>query len=601
MRHARATARTTSASHHASCPASVGLSRRESTPDNRRQPAGHECRAKIRRRSAAPGHRHRRLTATAGARPCSAAPERPSGCPPRRFTRSRTSSWPPSDSSPRRSPAATATRDPDLSSIESLDRARIQWDEAIRVYETMLAGFAENAEVHVAPGHRLPRSPSDRRCPAGARRSRAASIHAARMSTASRRWRMDSATGLRTPRRSLLKASTLDDGNPITLYGLAQQLIKSGRREQASGRAPDVSGVCNRSDRASRLGRAVRRPPSSVSACFDKRPAWRRSFRSDRIDRASRCCWRGTTRRRSPNSDAPPPPTRCRRFAWRSDRGRDRRRRPQARAAAAGAQRRSRPPWTRRRIGPKPIGSRRRVLGRRAVRQERRAVDCRDSSGATTTSDRGWRSRTSSWKRDAPPKRNNRSRRRSRSIPDSGSAHYRLGQLYQTLSLLPQAVQEFETAATLTPLVGLDRLYETIGGLYVNQADFDRAVDAYAKRVDVNPNNADAHRKLGEIYFLQGRDDEALAEFVAALLIDPRNSDALAAACQVYVRMGRYAEAVDSATTGAGARRPAQRGPLRARDVADAAWAGGRRKERARDLSARCRRRRWRARSASRS
>ena len=131
-------------------------------------------------------------------------------------------------------------------------------------------------------------------------------------------------------------------------------------------------------------------------------------------------------------------------------------------------------------------------------------------------------------------------------IPASGPAHYRLGQLYQIQSLLPPAVRELETAVALGPLVGLDRLYETIGGLYVNQANFDGAVDAYVKRVDVNPNNADAHRKLGEIYFLQGRDDEALAEFAAALLIDPTSSAALAAACQVYVRMGRFAEALDT-------------------------------------------------------
>ena len=40
-------------------------------------------------------------------------------------------------------------------------------------------------------------------------------------------------------------------------------------------------------------------------------------------------------------------------------------------------------------------------------------------------------------------------------IPDSGLAHYRLGQVYQTLTMLPRAVQELETAAVLDPLVGL--------------------------------------------------------------------------------------------------------------------------------------------------
>src|SRR5258706_288680 len=66
-------------------------------------------------------------------------------------------------------------------------------------------------------------------------------------------------------------------------------------------------------------------------------------------------------------------------------------------------------------------------------------------------------------------------------IPDSGQAHYRLGQLSQSRSLLPLAAGELEAAAALGPLVGLDRLYETIGGLYANQARFDDAAGAYLK------------------------------------------------------------------------------------------------------------------------
>jgi len=130
-------------------------------------------------------------------------------------------------------------------------------------------------------------------------------------------------------------------------------------------------------------------------------------------------------------------------------------------------------------------------------------------------------------------------------IPGSGQAHYALGQVYQNLSFLPQAVREFEESATFDPLVGRDYLYQTIGGISVNQANFDGAVKAYAKRIDVNPNNAESHRKLGEIYFLQGRHDEALAEFSAALLIDPRDAEAYAASGQIYLRAGKFAEAVE--------------------------------------------------------
>ena len=132
-------------------------------------------------------------------------------------------------------------------------------------------------------------------------------------------------------------------------------------------------------------------------------------------------------------------------------------------------------------------------------------------------------------------------------MPDSGAAHYRLGQLYQIQSLLPPAVREFETAVALNPLVGLDRLYETIGGLYVNQADFDGAVDAVRQTRGRQPEQRRRPSKARKrSIFCRASDDEALAEFAAALLIDPRSSDALAAACQVYVRMGRFAEALDT-------------------------------------------------------
>jgi tetratricopeptide (TPR) repeat protein len=131
-------------------------------------------------------------------------------------------------------------------------------------------------------------------------------------------------------------------------------------------------------------------------------------------------------------------------------------------------------------------------------------------------------------------------------IPDSGQAHERLGQLYQGLSLHPEAVAEFEKAARFNPIAGQDHLYETIGALYANQADFDATVGAYLKRIEVNPNNGEAHRKLGEIYSLQGRYEAALAEFTASVLLNPKDVEAHAASSQVYLRLGRYGDAVEA-------------------------------------------------------
>jgi tetratricopeptide (TPR) repeat protein len=128
----------------------------------------------------------------------------------------------------------------------------------------------------------------------------------------------------------------------------------------------------------------------------------------------------------------------------------------------------------------------------------------------------------------------------------SGQVSYRLTRLYQRLSLLPQAARTFQESEALGPIVGRDGFYQSWGSLLVNQADFDGAIAAYAKRVDVNANSAEAHRQLGEIYFLQGRDEEALAEFLVSVWLDDTDAKAHAAAGQAYVRLGKSAEAIAS-------------------------------------------------------
>ena len=126
----------------------------------------------------------------------------------------------------------------------------------------------------------------------------------------------------------------------------------------------------------------------------------------------------------------------------------------------------------------------------------------------------------------------------------SGQVAYRLAQIYQRQSLLEQAVAAMKESDTGGPVIGRDYFYQSWGSLLVNQADFDGAVAAYLRRIEVNPNSGEAHRQLGEIYFLQGRDDEALAEYAVATWLDPGDARALAAAGQAYARMPKYPEAI---------------------------------------------------------
>ncbi len=124
-----------------------------------------------------------------------------------------------------------------------------------------------------------------------------------------------------------------------------------------------------------------------------------------------------------------------------------------------------------------------------------------------------------------------------RAVPGSGAAHYRLGQLHRADARLPDALAAFRASARLTPIVGQDHLHLTIGSASVDQADFDGAVAAYAARLDVNPNNAEAHRQLGEVYFLQGRDVDALAEHSVAAWLMPASAKAHAGRGHALLRL----------------------------------------------------------------
>jgi tetratricopeptide (TPR) repeat protein len=122
---------------------------------------------------------------------------------------------------------------------------------------------------------------------------------------------------------------------------------------------------------------------------------------------------------------------------------------------------------------------------------------------------------------------------------------YRLGQLLESQSRLADAARAYEASlAAGAPLLGRDALLQRLARVRANQADFDGAIRAYAERITINPNSAEAHRSLGEIYYLQGRDDEALAEFLVAVWLDPMDGRAWAALGKVQVRAQRYAEAL---------------------------------------------------------
>jgi tetratricopeptide (TPR) repeat protein len=137
-------------------------------------------------------------------------------------------------------------------------------------------------------------------------------------------------------------------------------------------------------------------------------------------------------------------------------------------------------------------------------------------------------------------------RRTIETLPTSGRAHYALGRLYQRQGLYDQALQELNRAVTYRPLIGLNGIYQSIGALNTARQNFDAAMNAYEARVELQPNDADAHQDLGDTYARLGRRAEALAEFAMVSTLATGRTDALTAMAQVHLQEGRYEEAVEA-------------------------------------------------------
>jgi len=127
--------------------------------------------------------------------------------------------------------------------------------------------------------------------------------------------------------------------------------------------------------------------------------------------------------------------------------------------------------------------------------------------------------------------------------PDSALAHWWLGSIYDRTNRLADARREFALAAP-SAVAGRAQFFTKIGQLATTVADIPAAVDAFARSVEENPNDAEAHRRLAGALLLQDLNDEVFVELVAVLLIDPRDAGAYAGIGRIHLNAGRYDDAL---------------------------------------------------------
>jgi len=164
--------------------------------------------------------------------------------------------------------------------------------------------------------------------------------------------------------------------------------------------------------------------------------------------------------------------------------------------------------------------------------------------------------------------------------PNDYASHKNLVLLYQQLGRTDEAVAEAQIALGLAPegdkasleallaqlrpgqpfgsaqdkpIASSDeelvQIYLSEGQTYLNEEDFERAEEVYAKALELNPDIVQAHSALGYIYALQGKFQEALEENLKVLELAPNDYATHKNLAMIYQQSGRIEESVAEAET----------------------------------------------------
>jgi tetratricopeptide (TPR) repeat protein len=141
-------------------------------------------------------------------------------------------------------------------------------------------------------------------------------------------------------------------------------------------------------------------------------------------------------------------------------------------------------------------------------------------------------------------------------FPESKDVHFHLAQLYLVSGKPMKALEAFEklsrikSPASIDPAV--DRLqqsvvYQKIGSIRAELADFEQALSAYRKALEFTPDSSEARLGLGDVYLREGKPDEALAEYGPIAAASPQSVPAQFRIADANLRRGSYPEAAAAA------------------------------------------------------
>ncbi len=125
----------------------------------------------------------------------------------------------------------------------------------------------------------------------------------------------------------------------------------------------------------------------------------------------------------------------------------------------------------------------------------------------------------------------------------AAEAYFRLGWLYQEQTQYDPAVVAYTRAIELNydPLASP---YNNRGLAYYNQSDYERAITDYKKAIELDPKSVFAYTNRGWTYYKQGDYERAIADYNKAIELDPKNALAYNNRGTAYHDQGDYERAI---------------------------------------------------------
>src|SRR5262245_51004338 len=143
-----------------------------------------------------------------------------------------------------------------------------------------------------------------------------------------------------------------------------------------------------------------------------------------------------------------------------------------------------------------------------------------------------------------------------RAFPSSRRVRYKEAEMHRDSGRMRKALETFQEASQMKAPAGMpadrDRsqlsfIYQRIGGINTDLVQFDAAIEAYKKSLEISPENADTRLALGDLYLRRRQASEALAEYRQVLTSHSDNPMPHYRFADANLQLGNFAEAAAAA------------------------------------------------------